>query len=50
MRCTCSSFKTRAPRAIKAIRAFARRAMFTNDIRIDNSVNRYVYKQVRTFS
>jgi len=37
------SFKKRAPRAIKEIRAFASKAMGTKDVRIDAKLNKYVW-------
>jgi large subunit ribosomal protein L31e len=37
-------FKKRAPRAIAAIKAFARRTMGTEDVRIDAKVNKEVWK------
>lgn len=37
-------FKKRAPRAIAAIREFARRTMGTDDVRIDSKVNKEVWK------
>ncbi|OMH83148.1 60S ribosomal protein L31 [Zancudomyces culisetae] len=38
-----SSFKKRAPKAIKAIRAFAQKAMGTKDVRIDSQLNKAVW-------
>ena len=38
-------FKRRAPRAIKAIREFARKQMKTDDIRIDTDLNKFVWSQ-----
>lgn len=35
--------KRRAPRAIKEIRKFAQKAMGTQDVRIDASLNKYVW-------
>jgi large subunit ribosomal protein L31e len=37
-------FKKRAPRAISAIREFARRTMGTEDVRIDAKLNKEVWK------
>ena len=37
-------FKRRAPRAIKEIRAFAQKAMKTEDVRIDSALNKFVWK------
>merc|ERR1711990_380374 len=36
-------FKKRAPRAIRDIRRFAQKEMYTKDVRIDNSLNRAVW-------
>ena len=36
-------YKKKAPRAIKVIKAFARREMRTKDIRIDTRVNKFVW-------
>mmetsp|Transcript_20266 Transcript_20266/g.45964 ORF Transcript_20266/g.45964 Transcript_20266/m.45964 type:complete len:118 (-) Transcript_20266:79-432(-) len=38
---TC--FKKKAPKAINAIRAFARKAMGTKDVRIDTKLNKHVW-------
>ncbi|PYI11632.1 carbon-nitrogen hydrolase [Aspergillus sclerotiicarbonarius CBS 121057] len=38
------SFKKRAPRAIKEIRAFAERAMGTTDVRVDPQLNKKVWE------
>ncbi|KAK4535589.1 hypothetical protein CDCA_CDCA05G1614 [Cyanidium caldarium] len=38
-------FKRRAPRAIKAVREFARRAMGTPDVRITEPVNKEIWKR-----
>ncbi|KAL1953908.1 hypothetical protein VTO42DRAFT_2030 [Malbranchea cinnamomea] len=38
------SFKKRAPRAIKEIRAFAERAMGTKDVRLDPQLNKKVWE------
>jgi large subunit ribosomal protein L31e len=37
------SFKKRAPRAIKEIRAFAQLVMKTKDVRLDQKLNKYVW-------
>jgi large subunit ribosomal protein L31e len=37
-------FKKRAPRAVKEIRYFAKKAMGTDDIRIDAALNQFVWK------
>mmetsp|Transcript_88966 Transcript_88966/g.194935 ORF Transcript_88966/g.194935 Transcript_88966/m.194935 type:complete len:120 (+) Transcript_88966:87-446(+) len=36
-------FKRRAPRAIREIRKFASKAMLTKDVRIDTTLNRYIW-------
>lgn len=36
-------FKRRAPRAIKEIRKFAEKAMNTKDVRIDASLNKFIW-------
>ncbi|KAJ9049650.1 60S ribosomal protein L31B [Entomophthora muscae] len=38
-----SSFKKRAPKAIKAIKAFAEKAMKTPDVRLDPALNKAVW-------
>ncbi|KAJ5220441.1 60S ribosomal protein L31 [Penicillium chermesinum] len=38
------SFKKRAPRAIKEIRAFATKAMGTKDVRLDPALNKKVWE------
>ncbi|KAJ4462581.1 putative DNA repair protein RAD50 [Paratrimastix pyriformis] len=37
------SFKERAPRALREIRAFAAKAMGTRDVRMDTKVNKYIW-------
>ncbi|EAQ93544.1 60s ribosomal protein L31 [Chaetomium globosum CBS 148.51] len=39
------SFKKRAPRAIKEIKAFATKAMGTSDVRVDPQLNKKVWEQ-----
>jgi ribosomal protein L31E len=39
----CSCFKKRAPRAVKAIKAFVAKEMKTADVRIDASLNKFVW-------
>lgn len=39
------SFKKRAPRAIKEIKAFAQKAMGTSDVRLDPALNKKVWEQ-----
>ena len=41
------TFKKRAPRAIKEIQAFARKAMGTPVVRVDVKLNKAVWSQVR---
>lgn len=41
------SFKKRAPRAIREIRKFAAEAMGTSDVRVDTSLNMFVWSKVR---
>jgi len=38
-------FKRRAPRALKEIKAFARKAMGTSDVRVDVKLNQFVWSQ-----
>lgn len=40
-----SAFKKRAPRAIKSIRRFAKKAMRTKDVRIDVKLNKYMWSK-----
>lgn len=37
-------FKRRAPRAVKEIKAFAQKAMGTSDVRIDTTLNKFIWK------
>eukprot|EP00948_MAST-09A_sp_MAST-9A-sp1_P000671 g671.t1 len=39
------TYKKKAPRAIKAIKEFARKMMGTQDVRIDTSLNKAVWQQ-----
>ncbi|KAI0137602.1 ribosomal protein L31e [Hypoxylon sp. NC0597] len=39
------TFKKRAPRAIKEIKAFAQKAMQTSDVRLDPQLNKKVWEQ-----
>jgi len=39
------TFKKRAPRAIKAIKAFASKEMKTADVRVDARLNKYVWSK-----
>ncbi|KAJ1920915.1 60S ribosomal protein L31B [Mycoemilia scoparia] len=38
-----ASFKKRTPKAVKAVRAFAEKAMGTKDVRIDSQLNRALW-------
>mmetsp|Transcript_10978 Transcript_10978/g.16467 ORF Transcript_10978/g.16467 Transcript_10978/m.16467 type:complete len:121 (+) Transcript_10978:251-613(+) len=38
-------FKKRAPRAIRAIKAFAQREMHTKDVRIESGLNKFVWSK-----
>ncbi|KAL5032229.1 60S ribosomal protein L31B [Batrachochytrium dendrobatidis] len=38
-----ATFKKRAPKAIKAIKTFATRAMGTSDVRVDPSLNKHIW-------
>ncbi|GAM26788.1 hypothetical protein SAMD00019534_099630 [Acytostelium subglobosum LB1] len=40
-----SSFKDRAPKAVKQVRQFAQKAMSTKDVRIDNKLNCLLWSQ-----
>jgi large subunit ribosomal protein L31e len=37
-------FKKKAPRAVKAIKDYARKTMFTNDVRIDPELNQELWR------
>jgi large subunit ribosomal protein L31e len=39
----CSTFKKKAPNAIKEIRKFAQKAMGTTDVRIDVKLNKHIW-------
>lgn len=41
-----TTFKKKAPRAIKLIRKFAKRAMGTSDVRLDVKLNKAVWSKV----
>ena len=41
----CSCYKRRAPRCMAMIRKFAQTAMCTEDVRIDPTVNKYVWSK-----
>ncbi|KOO23953.1 ribosomal protein l31 [Chrysochromulina tobinii] len=38
-------FKKRAPRAVKEIKAFAKKMMGTEDVRVDTKLNKYLWSQ-----
>jgi large subunit ribosomal protein L31e len=40
-----TTFKKRAPKAIKVIKEFAQKTMKTKDVRLDPSLNKLVWKQ-----
>ncbi|TVU03836.1 hypothetical protein EJB05_50606 [Eragrostis curvula] len=40
---SCSTFKKKAPNAIKEIRKFAQKAMGTTDVRIDVKLNKHIW-------
>jgi large subunit ribosomal protein L31e len=37
-------FKKKAPRAVKAIRDYARKTLFTEDVRIDTELNQQIWR------
>jgi large subunit ribosomal protein L31e len=37
-------FKKKAPRAVQAIRDYARRTMFTSDVRVDTLLNQHLWR------
>ncbi|CAN6197860.1 unnamed protein product [Urochloa humidicola] len=39
----CSTFKKKAPNAIKEIRKFAQKAMGTTDVRVDVKLNKHIW-------
>jgi large subunit ribosomal protein L31e len=41
-----TTFKKRAPRAVRAIKAFAEKAMGTKDVRIDVKLNKAIWATV----
>lgn len=41
----CSTFKKKAPKAIKEIRKFAQKAMGTTDVRVDVKLNKQVWSR-----
>jgi len=40
-----TTFKNKAPKAVKEIRAFAKKMMGTDDVRIDVQLNKYLWNQ-----
>ena len=40
-----ASFKSRAPRAVKAIKEFAKKAMGVSDVRLDVRLNKFIWSQ-----
>merc|ERR1712054_368569 len=38
-------FKKRAPRAVKEVKAFAKKMMGTDDVRVDTKLNKYLWSQ-----
>ena len=44
-RISCSTFKKKAPKAIKEIRKFAQKAVGTTDVRVDVKLNKYVWSR-----
>ena len=40
-----TQFKKRAPKAIRSLRQFAEKAMHTKDVRIDASVNKFLWSR-----
>jgi len=41
----CSTFKKKAPKAIKEIRKFAQKAMGTTDVRVDVKLNKHIWSR-----
>lgn len=41
----CSTFKKKAPKAIKQIRLFAQKAMGTTDVRVDVKLNKLIWSR-----
>merc|ERR1711988_728657 len=39
------SFKKRAPRAVKEVKAFAKKMMGTEDVRVDTKLNKFLWSQ-----
>lgn len=45
MNYVCSTFKKKAPKAIKEIRKFAHKAMGTSDVRVDVKLNKSIWSK-----
>lgn len=43
--CQGTQFKKKAPKALKVVREFARKAMLTEDVRVDVKLNQYIWNQ-----
>mmetsp|Transcript_36713 Transcript_36713/g.47152 ORF Transcript_36713/g.47152 Transcript_36713/m.47152 type:complete len:85 (-) Transcript_36713:309-563(-) len=43
-----TTFKRKAPKAIRAIKAFAQKMMGTSDVRIDAKLNKFIWSKVST--
>ncbi len=41
----CSTFKNKAPRALREIKKFAQKIMFTNDVRVESTLNKFVWSK-----
>lgn len=41
----CSTFKNKAPRALREIKKFAQKLMFTKDVRVESSLNKFVWSK-----
>ena len=41
----CSTFKKKAPRAIREIKKFVEKAMGTKDVRVDSNLNKFVWSK-----
>jgi large subunit ribosomal protein L31e len=42
---SCSTFKEKAPRAVRAVKAFATKMMGTKDVRIDTKLNKFLWSK-----
>lgn len=43
--CQGTQFKKKAPRALKVVKDFARKAMLTPDVRVDTKLNQFIWHQ-----